>query len=146
MTLERLTRALRKLLPGRRPLTRHSEPRISRAPFAVAHTDDATIAEGDATWVMRNSPYPLWTDLRRRLVENDIDPATAVVADSHGLDPVGVEVGIVVSPDGHVIQYRYSTGFDEWSDMTDTWRADAAHAEHVEAAFKKLRGPGGEPD
>ena len=84
--------------------------------------------------------------MRRRLVENDIDPATAVVADSYGLVPIGVEVGIVVSPDGHVIQYRYSTGFEEWSDMTDTWRDDAAHAEQVEAALRKLRDPGGEPD
>ncbi|HLE98709.1 MAG TPA: hypothetical protein VI540_02340 [Gaiellaceae bacterium] len=38
------------------------------------------------------------------------------MADSYGIDPYGIEVGIVLGG-GRVIEYRYDGDFVEWEDI-----------------------------
>jgi hypothetical protein len=87
---------------------------------------------------MRHSSYPLRIDLRTRLLESRIDPDTTVVADVYGLDPIGVEVGILVTADERIIKFRYSADFDEWKDVSDTWREDSSTAEHIESELLEV--------
>lgn len=65
--------------------------------------------------------------------------ASALVADSYDIAPLGVNVGIVVSPDGRVMSYRHDGHFTEWSDITGTWRERGGSEEqYIVAAIHSL--------
>ena len=119
-------------------------PRRIDGPFVAEVTEDAVVIGGDATWALREST-PLWQDLRQRLKDYGIDPGAAEIVESYMEGPTRkpVEVGVVVSVDGRVIEYAYShkDEWTKWLDRTHTWR-DAKYAAEVERALDRLSGFG----
>ena len=109
-------------------------------------TPDEVVIGGDATWALRESQAPLWQELRQRLKDYGIDPEAAEVVESYLEGPTrkAVEVGVVVSADGRVIEYAYSLQKEQWTkwlDRTHSWR-DAKYAAEVERALDRLSGLG----
>jgi hypothetical protein len=116
-----------------------------RGPFAATISADAVTLAPDSTWMLRNSDYRFWVALRARLQVEGIDHKTTVVAESfeEGATAPGAfdaeEVGVLVSADGHVVEYRYSYGREvwvTWADITHTWRT-SRHAEVIENALSQ---------
>jgi len=118
-------------------------PRRIDGPFVAEVTEDAVVIGGDATWALRESQAPLWQGLRQRLKDYGIDPEAAEVVESYLEGPTRkpVEVGVVVSADGRVIEYANSDKeeWTKWLDRSHSWR-DAKYAAEVERALERLSG------
>jgi hypothetical protein len=103
-------------------------------------TDEAVKAEADTTWVLRNSDYPFWVSLRQRLAEQGIDYESTSLVESFEEGPTAPgafeaeEVGVLITGDGRLLEYRYSYNREAWltwADITQTWRT-SRHADAIE--------------
>ena len=96
----------------------------------------------DATWALRTSDYPFWRMLRARLDQTGIDPQAVRVIDSFEEGPTRTgdvdEVGVLLTSDRRLIQYRYSykdETWRSWDHITNRWR-ETPHAKAVQAAAR----------
>jgi len=116
-----------------------------RGPFAVAMTDEDVTAEANPTWVLRNSDYPFWASLRRRLGEQGIDYKSTRLVESFEEGPTepgafdADEDGVLTTTDGRILEYRYSysrKAWVTWADITQTWRT-GRYADAIESALSQ---------
>jgi hypothetical protein len=110
--------------------------------------DDWTPAEWRSevelmTTMLRTSEaFPFWSDLRRQLQEQGIEPEQALLVESYDEPPAGDQVGAVVDATGRVLAYRESSGEWTWDDLTDRWE-DSDFADQVRVGLAMLRDSNG---
>lgn len=124
-------------------LAQHDGGRERRGFFAASVSDEDVTVAPDATWMLRNSERGFWVALRARLTDEGIDPETTAVAESFEEGPTTrpEEVGVAVSADERVVEYRYSyvdENWVRWEDITGTWQT-SRHSGAVAKAV--LMGP-----